>query len=73
MPLRRSMQRMIMMIMKVRMRALRMVWSSFFISTIFILEFVASPNEFALNFEGEEPTQSELLLVLSDNCDDLSG
>lgn len=73
MPLRRSMQRMIMMMTKVRMRALRIVWSSFFISTIFILELVGSPNEFALDFEGEEPTPSELLLVLSDNCDDLSG
>lgn len=73
MPLRRSMQRMIMMMTKVRMRALRMVWSSFFISTIFILELVASPNEFAMDFEGEELALRELLLVLSDNCDDLSG
>ena len=73
MPLRRSMQRMMRTMTKVRMRALRMVWSYFLYSTIFILELVASPSEFALDFDGESFLPSELLPVLSDSCEVFSG
>lgn len=50
-----------------------MVWSYFLYSTIFILELVASPSEFALDFDGESFLPSELLPVLSDSCEVFSG